>query len=111
MFASIRTDIQPQVLLVGTHADKLPRNDRETIIQQCFHEFRDSIVGYPFNSVLAKKEYAVDNTKKNIPVYSQLKNELFELAKSLPNWGENTPSKWMPLDREIQIRKESGSKV
>ena len=111
MFASIKTDIQPHVLLVGTHADKLPSKDRETIIKQCFDEFRNSIVDSPFNNILAKIEYAVDNTRKSNPVYSQLKNKIFELAKSLPNWGEKTPSKWLLLDREIQYLKESGHKV
>ena len=111
MFASINKDVQPHVLLVGTHADKLPRKDRETIIKQIFHEFRDSIVDSPFCSILAQCEYAVDNTIKKNPVYLRLKDKIFEVAKSLPNWGEKTPTKWLPLDREIQYLKESGHKV
>ena len=36
MFASINKDVQPHMLLVGTHADKLPSKDRETIIKEIF---------------------------------------------------------------------------
>ena len=111
MFASIKKDIQPHVLLVGTHADKLQSKDRETIIQQLFDGFRNSIVDSPFNSILVQTEYAVDNTKRNNPVYTKLKAEIFEIAKSLPSWGEKTPSKWLPLEREIQNLKDEGRKV
>ena len=111
MFASAKKDIQPHVLLVGTHADKLPTHCRDTIIQQLFDRFRESIVDTPFNSILTKTEYALDNTKKKSKKYTELKKEILDLAKSLPNWGEKTPSKWLPLEREIQVLKDKDQKV
>ena len=111
MFASLKKDIHPHVILVGTHADKLPKKNQEDIIAECFREFRNSIVDTPFNCILTDREFAVDNTKKNSLVYSELQKTIFDLAKSLPNWGEKTPTKWLQLDREIQCLKESGLKV
>ena len=111
MFASNKKVIQPHVILVGTHADKLPKNDRDTIIQQLFDGFRETIVESPFNSILTQTEYALDNTKKKSQDYIKLKKEILDVAKSLPNWREKTPSKWLPLEREIQLLKDKGQKV
>ena len=111
MFASIKKDIQPHVLLVGTHADKLPTKDRESIIKQLFDGFRQTIEDTPFNSILRPKEFDVDNTKQDDPVYTKIKKEIFEVAQSLPNWGEKTPSTWLPLEREIQLLKDKCQKV
>ena len=33
------------------------------------------------------------------------------MAKIQPHWGEETPSKWLPLDREVQCANEPGLKV
>lgn len=111
MFAASKDAIQPHVVLVGTHADKLPRSNREAVIARFFREFRNAIAETPLNAILAETEYSVDNTKKNNQVFSQLKTEIFNLAKLQPNWGEKSPTKWLPLDREMQLRKESGDKV
>ena len=111
MFTAFKPDLNPHVILVGTHGDRIPKEKRDTIAASFFREFRSAIAGSPLNVILSKTEFIVDNTKKSNEVYSQLKTEIFELAKLQSSWGEKTPLKWLPLDREVQRLKEIGFKV
>ena len=111
MFAESKHDIQPHVILVGTHLDKLPKQNRDEICNRCFREIRCTLADSPLTDILSTKEFLVDNTKPSNPGYAQIQAEIFRLAQLQPYWGEQTPSKWLPLDREIQCKKESGVKV
>ena len=111
MFAATKRSIHPHVILVGTHADKLPNASRDQTADQCFREIRSALANSPLKQILSDKEFAVDNTKTNDSWFTQLQNEIFNLARLQPYWGEQTPSSWLPLEREIQHAKESGLKV
>ena len=111
MFTAFKPDHKPHVILVGTHGDRIPKENRYAIAAKFFREFRSEIAGSPLNVILSKTEFIVDNTKKSDEVYCQLKTEIFELAKLQSTWGEKTPTKWLPLDREVQRLKETGFKV
>ena len=111
MFAKSKNDIQPHVILVGTHLNKLPKQNRDEIVNKCFRQIRCKLADSPLKDIVSTKESLVDNTKPSNPGYAQIQAEVFRLAQLQPHWGEQTPSKWLPLDREIQCAKESGFKV
>ena len=111
MCAASKGNIYPHVVLVGTHADKLPKANRDEIAAKCFREIRCSVADSPLKHILSDKEYVVDNTKKGDPCFAQIQSEIFNLARLQPHWGEQTPSRWLPLEREIQSAKDSGLKV
>ena len=111
MFAATKRHIHPHVILVGTHADKLPKANRDQVAEMCFREIRSLLADSPLKHILSDKEFVVDNTKKTDPCFSQLQAEIFALAQQQPNWGIQTPSRWLPLEREIQHAKDSGLKV
>ena len=111
MFAATKRHIHPHVILVGTHADKLPKSNRDQEAEMCFREIRSLLADSPLKLILSDKEFVVDNTKKTDPCFSQLQAEIFSLAQLQPNWGIHTPSRWLPLEREIQHAKDSGLKV
>ena len=111
MFTASRRNIHPHVILVGTHADKLPKANRDKIADKCFREIRCSLADSPLKHILSDREYMVDNSKKTDPCFAQLQTEIFNLARQQPHWGEQTPSRWLPLEREIQSAKDSGLKV
>ena len=111
MFAASKQSIYPHVILVGTHADKLPRANQDKIVDKCFREIRCLLADSPLKTVLSDKEFVVDNTKKADPCFAELQTEIVTLARLQPHWGEHTPSKWLPLDREIQSARKSGVKV
>ena len=111
MFAATKRLIHPHVILVGTHADKLPKANRDQVAEMCFREIRSLLADSPLKHIMSDKEFVVDNTKKTDPCFSQLQTEIFALAQLQPNWGIQTPSRWLPLEREIQHAKDSGLKV
>ena len=111
MFAKSKSHTEPHVILVGTHADKLPKENRDKVIAMCFRSIRLSLADSPLKIVLSNKEYVVDNTVETDPSYAQIQAEVLRLAQLQQHWGEQTPSKWLQLDREIQCAKESGTKV
>lgn len=111
MFAALKGGFHPHVLLVGTHIDKLPKTKRDQIVEECFRELRCSLAETPLKDILSQQEFVVDNTKKNDESFAQIKAEILRLAKLQPHWGEKTPTKWLPLDRELQCLKEDGLKV
>ena len=111
MFAASKQHIHPHVILVGTHADKLPKANRDQVADMCFREIRSLLADSPLKHILSDKEFVVDNTKKTDPCFTQLQTEIFDLARLQPYWGIKTPSRWLPLDREIRNAKDSGLKV
>ena len=111
LFAAQKDGIYPQVILVGTHKDKLPKTDRSKIIEQCFKDLRREIADTPLKEILSQVEVAVDNTRKTDESFSKLKEEILHLARLQPQWGQKTPTKWLPLNRELQYLKEDGLKV
>ena len=111
MFAATKRHIHPHVILVGTHADKLPKANRDQVAEMCFREIRSLLADSPLKHILSDKEFVVDNTRKTDPCFSQLQAEIFALAQLQPNWGIQTPSRWLPLEREIQHEMDSGLKV
>ena len=111
MFAVTKSHINPHVILVGTHADKLPKSSRDQEADTCFREIRSLIADSPLKQILSDKEFTIDNTKKSDPSLTQLQTEIFELAQRQPYWGIETPTRWLPLEREIRHAKDSGLKV
>ena len=110
LFAALKQNIKPQIILVGTHYDKLPKAERHALIEKLFRDLRCEIAATPLKE-LVSNEYVVDNSKKDDSSFSDIQSEIFRLAKLQPNWGKMTPSKWLPLEREMQGLKESGLKV
>ena len=110
LFAALKQNITPQVILVGTHYDKLPKAERDALIEKFFRDLHCKIAATPLKE-LVSNEYVVDNSKKDDSSFSNIRSEIFRLAKLQPNWGRMTPSKWLPLEREMQGLKESGLKV
>ena len=99
------------MILVGTHKDRLPRTNREQIVDECFKDLRREIADTPLMDILSQEEIAVDNTQKTDESFSKLREEILRLAKLHPQWGQKTPTKWLPLNRVVQQLQEDGLKV
>ena len=99
------------MILVGTHKDKLPKANRDQIVEECFKDLRREIADTPMLQLLSQKDVAVDNTRKTDGGFSELREEILRLAKLQPHWGQKTPAKWLPLTREINQLQEDGLKV
>ena len=111
LFAALKDGVHPQVILIGTHRDKLPKTNREQIVEECFKDLRKEIADSPLMEILSQEEVAVDNTKQSDETFSKLREVILCLAQLQPQWGQKTPAKWLPLNREIKQLQEDGLKV
>ncbi|KAK3588518.1 hypothetical protein CHS0354_022993 [Potamilus streckersoni] len=99
----------PFVIVVGTHVDKIPKKNRQRVINEYFKKLRYVLKDRP-TIVHLMDDIAVDNTFHD-PNLEELKKRIFELAKQQPHWGEEKPAKWLPLEQAIMTLKASGVKV
>ncbi|KAL3888930.1 hypothetical protein ACJMK2_001290, partial [Sinanodonta woodiana] len=99
----------PPVILVGTHADKIPEKNRQKVINEYFMKIRQMLKNKPLVLHLMDN-IAIDNTQCD-PSLEKLKRRIFELAEKQPHWGEEKPARWIPLEEAIMKIKASGVKV
>ncbi|KAL3889408.1 hypothetical protein ACJMK2_001752 [Sinanodonta woodiana] len=99
----------PPVILVGTHADKIPEKNRQEVIRAYFLKIRQMLKDKPIVLHLMDS-IAIDNTQFD-PKLDDLKRRIFELASEQPYWGEEKPARWIALEQKIMTLKVSGVKV
>ncbi|KAL3889410.1 hypothetical protein ACJMK2_001754 [Sinanodonta woodiana] len=99
----------PPVILVGTHADKIPEKNRQEVILAYFMKIRQMLKDKPIVLHLMDS-IAIDNTQCD-PKLDDLKRRIFELASEQPYWGEEKPARWIALEQKIMTLKVSGVKV
>ena len=80
LFAALKQNIKPQIILVGTHCDKLPKAELDAQIEKFFRDLRCEIGTTPL-----KEEYVVDNLKTDDSSFSDIRSEIFCLANLQPN--------------------------
>ncbi|KAL3889413.1 hypothetical protein ACJMK2_001757 [Sinanodonta woodiana] len=99
----------PPVILVGTHADRIPEKNRQEVIRAYFLKIRQMLKDKPIVLHLMDS-IAIDNTQFD-PKLDDLKRRIFELASEQPYWGEEKPARWIALEQKIMTLKVSGVKV
>ncbi|KAL3889155.1 hypothetical protein ACJMK2_001509, partial [Sinanodonta woodiana] len=100
----------PPVILVGTHVDKIPEENRQKVIDQYFIKIREMLKSKPIVFHLIDN-IAIDNSLKQDPRLEHLKKRIFELSSQQKHWGEEKPARWLPLEHAIMTIKASGVKV
>ncbi|KAK3611542.1 hypothetical protein CHS0354_016474 [Potamilus streckersoni] len=99
----------PNVILVGTHVDKIPEKSRKEVIDKYFRKLRYMLREKPTIRHLVD-DIAIDNTQHD-PMMEELKRRIFELSSKQPHWGEEKPARWIPLEQALMTLKASGAKV
>ncbi|KAK3582802.1 hypothetical protein CHS0354_035739 [Potamilus streckersoni] len=105
---STETGITP-VILVGTHVDKIPEKSRQNVIDGYYKTICQILEDKP-SKIHLMGYIAIDNTKCD-PKLEELKRKIFELASKQPQWGEEKPARWLPLEQAIMTLKHSGVMV
>ncbi|XP_020625500.1 uncharacterized protein LOC110062895 [Orbicella faveolata] len=110
-YESLLPDKLPPVFLVCTHADT-PNgggNPRELA-----HEIFDWLQSKPYSSQLVERVFVVDNTKSGslseCPDVVNLRKEVLDVAKELPQMKEAIPIKWLKYEKALRVMKEDGYK-
>ena len=56
MFATFKCCIHSQVILVGTHVGKLPKENRSDVIYRCFRDIKGAVADSSLNSIVDRTE-------------------------------------------------------
>lgn len=100
----IETDgyIRPPVIIVGTHADKLPseRNEMERRIQAFENKVQDGIASREFEAHVVKPYFVVDNKKsKDDEGVKKLHEKITEVLNMEPYIPERVPIRWFHFEK------------
>ncbi|CAC5389054.1 unnamed protein product [Mytilus coruscus] len=103
-------ELNPPVVIVCTGIDKIPSAKREER-KQNFQDNLSKILSVHAKRRHLRKTHFLSNifSSDNGEEFEILRKDIFDQAKALPNWGENFPTRWICLEKEIH-RKISEAK-
>ena len=109
-YSEVLPEKLPPVFLVCTHADRpYDGGDPSTLARELF----GSLQTKPYNKHL-HDVFVVDNTKSGLesecPEVVRLRNEVFAVAKELPQMKEAIPIKWLKFEKELRAMSKEDHK-
>ncbi|VDI73379.1 Hypothetical predicted protein [Mytilus galloprovincialis] len=95
-------ELNPPVIIVGTGMDKIPLVEREERKQNYQDNLRKTLSVHAKRRHLRKAHF-VSNTSPfdRGEEFCRLRKDIFNKARAFKNWGENLPSRWIILEKEI----------
>lgn len=63
--------------------------------------------GSPIAFNISKQSFILDNTLAD-PDIGRLKEEILNISKTMPYWGEKVPAKWVELEQALEDRRREG---
>ncbi|XP_062579878.1 uncharacterized protein LOC134241876 [Saccostrea cucullata] len=102
----------PKIVLVGTHADLFPMENKGIKLWEIVQKLEDFFRGSTQRShLIIDIRYFINATDVNGVPFELLRQCIMETAESLPDWGKLIPRKWILLENEISDMKSSGRKI
>ncbi|CAC5398283.1 unnamed protein product [Mytilus coruscus] len=95
-------ELNPPVVIVGTGIDKIPLAKREER-KQNFHDHLSKILSVHAKRRHLRKTHFLSNKfpSDNGEEFKKLRSDIFDKAKAFNNWGDNLPTRWIVLEKEI----------
>ncbi|KAK3611478.1 hypothetical protein CHS0354_039089 [Potamilus streckersoni] len=84
--------------------------NRHEICERYFMDIRTYLSDKPTRFHLVNEDFAIDNTVVDSRL-EDLKRKIVEVASQQSYWGEERPTRWIPLEQELMRLKSSGIKV
>ncbi|KAL3892182.1 hypothetical protein ACJMK2_004416 [Sinanodonta woodiana] len=100
----------PFVILVGTHADRIPKDLLEKRKKSYFNDIRNHLKNSPLMLHLVDEDFAISNLGSDLNI-NVLKSKIFEIAQKHVCWGTNIPARWIPLEKALMKLKNEGIPV
>ncbi|XP_053391258.1 roc-COR-CHAT protease-like [Mercenaria mercenaria] len=101
---------EPPVILVGTFADKLPKEKREEITDEFFTKLRETLAYSEAFEHLSGTTFAIDNSILD-PNVEELRKTIVDIATKQSYWTELYPARWVVLERSLENFKRQGKKI
>ncbi|XP_062579197.1 uncharacterized protein LOC134241131 [Saccostrea cucullata] len=102
----------PKIVLIGTHADFFPVEERGKILWMIFQKlekyFRRSVQRQ--HLIISPRHFLDAREAESVP-FDLLRQCVMEIAESLPDWGLPIPHKWIVLENLISDLRSCGCKI
>ncbi|CAC5358503.1 unnamed protein product [Mytilus coruscus] len=99
---TIKSDLlNPPVIIIGTGIDKV-QDEGKTKVK--FEKFINNLLRQHPKRKHLRKLCFLSNTKpsKDKKEFQTLRNDIFDRANEIPKWGDNLPTRWILLEKEIE---------
>ncbi|CAC5410852.1 unnamed protein product [Mytilus coruscus] len=92
--------LNPPVIIVGTGIDKISAVEKK---KKDFEHYVSKILSSHAKRRHLRKSHFVSNTlpSDDKQEFKSLREDIFRHAKTLPTWGDNLPTRWIVLEKEI----------
>ncbi|XP_069128101.1 uncharacterized protein [Argopecten irradians] len=102
---------QPPVILVGTHLDKVPKEERDVVKGKVLYRInRSSSVANAFRKHVTAFT-SIDNTLDDVTAYDKIWCRVLDAARHQSHWGQLLPASWITLELDFMLLKGQGVKV
>ncbi len=101
-FKSAEKQIQPTVLLVLTHKDKVPAAEKTTYTSSFLKDVQDLIKEKELPNIPDVNIFIVDNKRGPAGDFDGLKRHAIKIIQGQPNWGAQRPTRWLKLEADMK---------
>ncbi|XP_061194471.1 uncharacterized protein LOC133202634 [Saccostrea echinata] len=102
----------PKIVLIGTHADCFPVEEKGKILWMIFQKlekyFRRSVQRQ--HLIISPRHFLDARDAESVP-FDLLRQCVMEIAESLPDWGLPIPHKWIVLENIVADLRSCGCKI
>ncbi|CAC5363360.1 unnamed protein product [Mytilus coruscus] len=99
--------LDPPVILVGSHKDKVRHSKGEKIESAC-RDHLDRFVNDISDDACRhiRHEYFISNTEDDDYVFQQIRQDIVHLASTMSTWNKDYPLKFIQLEKRLQKKKK-----
>ncbi|XP_076084161.1 uncharacterized protein LOC143054951 [Mytilus galloprovincialis] len=101
--------LDPPVVLVGSHRDKVEPSSGQTIEDACRHcldKYVEDVSADARRHISDQYEYFISNTEDNPSVFKLIRQNLLNLATTMRSWNQDYPIKFIQLEKCLQVKKK-----
>ncbi|VDI30125.1 Hypothetical predicted protein, partial [Mytilus galloprovincialis] len=99
--------LDPPVILVGSHKDKVRLSKGEKIEIECKKQIQSYVKDVSDDACgHIRSEYFISNTKDDDGVFQKITQDILNLARGMKSWNKEYPLKFIQLEKCLQERKK-----
>ncbi|XP_052067823.1 uncharacterized protein LOC127707359 [Mytilus californianus] len=102
--------LDPPVILVGSHKDKVRLSKGEKIEIECQKQIKSYVKDVSDDACgHIRSQYFISNNKDDDGVFQKMKQDILNLARGMKSWNREYPLKFIQLEKCLQERKTGSS--
>ncbi|VDI42603.1 Hypothetical predicted protein [Mytilus galloprovincialis] len=101
--------LDPPVVLVGSHRDKVEPSSGQTIedaCRDCLDKYVEDVSADARRHISDQYEYFISSTEDKSSVFQLIRQNLLNLATTMKTWNQDYPIKFIQLEKCLQEKKK-----